>query len=559
MAYLTEYPRPQLVRDSYISLNGEWEYAIRENDVFPVTMDGIINVPFSPETKISRVFKHVRPSDSLFYKLNLDFPEGFIKDKVILHFTAVDQIAEVYINENLVKKHIGGFLPFDVDIKPYINKENNVLLVKVKDYSDSSYYSRGKQRIKRGGIWYSIQSGIYMPVWMESVNNGYIKSIKYTPDVDNSSVIIEVDSESEEATIIFGDKEYITKCNNPFILKIDDPILWDIDNPYLYDIEIRTEDDDVKSYFAMRKVSTFVDDRGNKRFALNNKPYFVKGILDQGYWSDGFLTPKSEQDYINDIKMIKDMGFNTIRKHIKIESLRFYYQCDKLGILVWQDFVNGGSKYKLPTITLPLIFGNSIKDNKYSKFGRKDLIGRKEAEKEFKDTIYYLYNSPCIVLWTIFNEGWGQFDSKRIYEDLKKIDNTRMYDHASGWHDQGVSDLKSLHIYFKKIRMPKKKTIKDRIVCVTECGGYKYSIKGHTFSKKEFGYNNNKSRDGFIISYRDLIENQFIPLINKGMSGFIYTQVSDVEDELNGFITYDREVIKVEPKIIKEINDKCNI
>ena len=284
----------------------------------------------------------------------------------------------------------------------------------------------------------------------------------------------------------------------------------------------------------------------------------MKGVLDQGYWKESLLTPKSDQDYINDIKFVKRMGFNVTRKHIKIESLRFYYHCDRLGLIVWQDFVNGGSEYKFNTISVPLVTGIHSKDNNYKAFAREDEEARIQTINEFKDTLNLLYNVPSIGLWTIFNEGWGQFDAVKAYEECKKIDDTRIYDHASGWHDQGVSDTKSLHVYFKRAKMPNEKQTKDRAIILSECGGYSLKIEGHTFTDKFFGYKKLKSAEELISEYKTFIEKDVLCNIEKGLSAFIYTELSDVEDELNGFITFDRQVEKVDTNIIKEINDKVH-
>ena len=283
----------------------------------------------------------------------------------------------------------------------------------------------------------------------------------------------------------------------------------------------------------------------------------MRGVLDQGYYMDGFLTPGSDEDYINDITLMKELGFNTIRKHIKIESMRWYYHCDRLGMLVWQDFVNGGTKYKLSTISLPLLINTHYKDNKYGRLARKNVKGRLEAEQEFRDTIKLLYNVPSIVLWTIFNEAWGQFDSERIYKELKQIDSTRLYDHASGWIDQGISETKSMHVYFKRVKMPKEKEIKGRAVILSECGGYALKIKEHTFNNTNFGYSKMSSKEALEKEYQKFMDLDILPNIHNGLCAFIYTQLSDVEDELNGFITYDRCVVKVDKNKINLINKKA--
>ena len=553
---LSEYPRPQLKRKSYICLNGEWEYAIKKESNFPDRYDGKILVPYSPEVEKSAVNKTVMPDDFLFYKLDLNFPDGFIKDKVLLHFGAVDQIAEVFINGKFVTKHVGGFLPFSVDIKPYINGKNDVLTIRVQDTTNSSYHSSGKQALKPGGIWYKPQSGIYMPVWMESVRNGYIEKIKITPDVDNRLVKIIVFSSSDSAILSFQDSQYTLKTNVENEIRVHDLHLWSPEDSYLYEIKIRNNVDEIESYFAMRKVSLGLDDKGHKVIYLNDKPYFNKGILDQGYYKDGLLTPNSDEDYINDIKLIKNLGFNVSRKHIKIESLRWYYHCDRLGLLVWQDFVNGCTKYDFWLNQVPLFVGYKISDHKYKKFFRENEEGRKEAIKEFKDTIDLLYNSPCIILWTIFNEAWGQFDAKEIYESLKKIDNTRLYDHASGWHDQGSGDFKSMHIYKWKVKVPKKRKLKNRVFICSECGAYILDKRLKEAMKKEgFIYLLFNNKEDFQKEYERFIKNEILPAKENCMAGFIYTQISDVEEEMNGFVSYDRKEIKVDVNKIKELND----
>ena len=550
---LSEYPRPQLVRDSYISLNGYWEYAIRDNENIPESFDGQILVPYSPESPLSGVNKILKPNEWLFYKLEFKVPSSFIKDKILLHFTAVDQIADVYINNHHLGRHIGGYLPFEFDIKPYL-KEENTLIVKVKDYSDTSFYSRGKQKIKRGGIWYTPISGIYMPVWMESVSNDYIQKLVIEPDIDNGVVHIKTIANADKVIVEFQNKTHDISKKKRVSIKIENPRFWSPEDPYLYNFKVITRNDAVTSYFGYRKVS-LIEYNGHKVIALNNKPYFMKGVLDQGYYQDGIYTPNSYYAYEQDIKLVKELGFNTIRKHIKIEAPYWYYLCDKLGIIVWQDFINGGEQYKFSTIAFPLMTGIHHKDNNYKKFARNNIEGRKLAKEEFIDTICYLYNTPSILLWTIFNEGWGQFDSKEIYNFVKEYDKTRLFDHASGWHDQGISDVKSLHVYFKKVKLPNKKQINNRAVILSEFGGFLLPIEGHS-QKGKATYRSYKDKDKWLKMYEKCIVRDVISNIPKGLSACIYTQLSDVEDENNGFITYDRKIIKVKPSLIKDINDK---
>ena len=554
---LSEYPRPQFKRDSYICLNGYWEYAIRKEETIPDVFDGQILVPFSPETKPSGVNKTVFPDDYLFYRLNLDLPKDFIKDQVILHFGAIDQIAEIFINGQFVMKHIGGFLPFEMDIKPYLKKGKSTLIVRVRDTTNSSFHSSGKQSLNPGGIWYKPQSGIYMPVWLESVNDGYIEKIKVTPDIDNQIVKISFKSTNKSAKLLLNNQIYDIESGKDNIIPVISVKLWSPENPYLYNFKIINEVDEVESYFAMRKISLVKSAKGMKVIALNNKPYFMKGVLDQGYYEDGYLTPNSDQDYINDINLIKSLGFNVSRKHIKIESMRWYYHCDRLGLLVWQDFVNGCTKYDFWLNQVPLFVRYKINDHRYKKFFRDNEDGRKEAYQEFLNTIDLLYNSPSIVYWTIFNEAWGQFDAKEMYEKLRLVDPTRLYDHASGWHDQGSSDVKSMHIYKWKVKVPAKHKLKGRAFVCSECGAYILDKRLKEAKKKEgFIYLLFNNKEDLQKEYERFINEEIIPAKKNGMSAFIYTQISDVEEEMNGFVTYNRKEIKVDIDKIKEINDK---
>ena len=553
---LSEYPRPQFKRDSYICLNGYWEYAIRKEDKIPSKFDGQILVPFSPEVEKSGVNKTVLPDDYLFYRLHIGLPKEFIKDKVILHFGAVDQITEVFINDQFVMKHIGGFLPFEMDIKPYMDDNKATIILRVQDTTNASYHSSGKQALKPEGIWYKPQSGIYMPVWLESVKTGYIESIKITPDIDEKVVKISFKSSNKSAKLNLKNQIYEIEVDKENIIPIKNMELWSPENPYLYEFTISNDVDEVSSYFAMRKISLMQNEKGMKVIALNNQPYFMKGVLDQGYYQDGLLTPNSDEDYINDINLIKSLGFNVSRKHIKIESMRWYYHCDRLGLLVWQDFANGCTKYDFWLNQVPLFVRYKINDHSYKKFFRENEEGRKEALNEFKETIDLLYNCPCIVYWTIFNEAWGQFDAKEIYQELKLIDPTRIYDHASGWHDQGSSDVKSMHIYKWKVKVPNRFKLKGRAYVCSECGAYILDKRLKEAKKKEgFIYLLFNNKEDFQKEYIRFINEEIIPAKKRGMSGFIYTQLSDVEEEMNGFITYDRKEIKVDIPVIKEINE----
>ena len=550
---LSDYPRPQFYRDSYKSLNGYWDYKITKTPEIPSNFDGKILVPFSPETKLSEVNHILQPDEYLYYRLLFTLDDFEVKDKVFIHFLAVDQIADVYLNGTYLGKHVGGFLPFSFEIKNLL-KDENELIVRVQDFTDTSYLSRGKQKLEHGGIWYTPQSGIYFPVFLESVPLEYVEDLKITPDIDNEEIVLNVKSSASTVIVNVFDTIQEIETNKDVHIKANKMRLWSPEDPYLYTIKVSTTRDDVFSYFAMRKFSILKDEAGILRLGLNNKPYFMKGVLDQGYYHDGLLTPSSYDSYVKDIKLVKSLGFNMIRKHIKIEIPRWYYECDKQGIIVWQDFVNGGETYKFSTIAFPLIFNIHHNDHNYKKFSRLNEQGRSEAIQEFKNTIQYLYNVPSIGLWTIFNEGWGQFDSKEIYSEMKKLDHTRLFDHASGWHDQGISDVKSYHVYFKPFKLRKNKNSQERAVILSEFGGFVLKIEGHMMEGNHV-YKSFKTREEWLEKYKSSIHHDVIENIPKGLSAIVYTQLSDVEEELNGFITFDREVLKVEPDAIKKIND----
>ena len=542
---LTEYPRPQMVRDGYVNLNGEWDYAFTIDGVEPGEWEGKILVPFSPECELSGVHRVLKPGEYLWYHREFTLPKH--DGRVILHFGAVDQICTVYLNNVEICSHVGGYLPFECDITHALTEVNR-LVVCVMDDSDTSYHSRGKQKFKRGGIWYTPQSGIWQTVWCECVPESYVKALHITPDFDSASVQISGETVGNETAIaVFEGKEYPL----PAVIPVPDFEAWSPDNPKLYDFSVICGKDKVDSYFAMRKFSVEKDKNGIKRLFLNGSPLFHNGMLDQGYWSDGMYTAPSDEALIFDIQTAKDMGFNMLRKHIKVEPLRWYYHCDRLGMLVWQDMINGGGSYNPAIISTPLVTGVHLKDSHYKLFARDDEEGRVQYERELRQMIKHLYNCPCIAMWVPFNEGWGQFDSAKMCDIIRKLDSTRTIDHASGWHDQKIGDIKSLHVYFKKYVHKQDKL--GRAVLLTEFGGYNYYCEGHCFGKRDFGYRKLKSVDELTEALRSLYAEQIKPAYEQGLAAAVYTQVSDVEDEVNGLITYDRKVIKIKPEIIREI------
>ncbi len=556
---LQEYPRPQLWRNSYMNLNGVWQYAITKANAVPENMDGEIVVPFSPESELSGVNRTVHPDETLWYMRHFDIPSGFNNGRVLLHFGAVDQIATVYVNGSEVGSHIGGYTAFTLDITPFIHQEN-VITVKVTDLSDTSYYSRGKQKTKRGGIWYTPQSGIWQTVWIESVSDEYIEDLRITPLFDQSAVEITAFSNYAESltecVVRIGDIVAYGTANQAILVSMAGFKEWSPESPYLYDADVRLGDDDVESYFAMRKFSVGTDENDVPRLMLNNKPYFHNGVLDQGYWSDGLYTAPSDEALIYDIQSMKAFGYNALRKHIKIEPMRFYYHCDRLGMLVWQDMPCGGEKYKASVISTPLLGIGELDDTEknYSRFGRGNAEGRAQYYTELKEMVLQLYNCPCVAMWVPFNEGWGQFDAAKACDIILSLDSTRTIDHASGWHDQGAGDVKSLHVYFKNFDFNPDKH--GRPVVLSEFGGFNRRINGHCFNKKDFGYRRMKSDDALLETFTELYEKEIAPAYAKGLSAAIYTQLSDVEDELNGLLTYDREIVKLPQQQINELFKK---
>jgi len=555
---LPEYPRPQLVRDSYINLNGEWNYAITSAEKKPDKFDGTILVPFSPECELSGVNRSLKPNEWLWYERTFELPEGFNRGRVLLHFGAVDQTCWIYVNGVEVCRHVGGYMSFSADITDQL-QQNNVLTVKVQDLSDTSWHSRGKQKSVRGGIWYTAQSGIWQTVWMESVPEQYISALRITPNYDDSTVEIVALSDSEcSCTVCVEDgRKFAIKANKPLTVLMPGFEAWSPENPRLYSLDVTLGEDKVSSYFGMRKFSVEADEKGVQRLFLNGRPYFHNGLLDQGYYPDGLLTPPSDEAMIYDIQTMKNCGFNMLRKHIKVEPLRWYYHCDRLGMLVWQDMINGGEKYKFTTISVPLVTGKYLKDKRYGKFGRKNAEGRAQYYAELDQMLDSLYNTVSIAMWVPFNEGWGQFDAAKAVERIMARDTTRTIDHASGWHDQYIGQTQSLHVYFRPYKFKKDKL--GRAVMLTEFGGYNCCIEGHSYiSKAEFGYKKTADTSELLSLYKELYEKQIIPAKAKGLCATVYTQVTDVEDEVNGLLTYDRKVEKLPAEELRALNAQLN-
>ena len=537
-----EYPRPSFKRDSYLCLNGEWELSVSLGD--KVEELGKINVPFTPETRLSGINREKQDGEVYIYQKKVIFDSKFNRGKVILHFGAVDQICRVYVNGIAVGGHVGGYLPFECDITNVINDGENLIRVEVIDDLDIEL-AYGKQRKDRGGMWYTPISGIWQTVWCESVPRDYIKGVKITPSID--SVHIEVDASEGEKVLTLGDKEY-KFIENSIDINVENPINWTPDNPHLYYFTLSCGEDKIESYFALRTVS--IEERNGKSYiCLNKEPILCHGLLDQGYYSDGIYLPATPKGYEFDILEMKKLGFNMLRKHIKIEPQLFYYYCDKYGMLVFQDMVNSGKYHYFVDTILPNV---GIK----RWFNRGASEKRREAfEKDSRATIDLLYNHPSVIYYTVFNEGWGQFDADENYLALKKYDPTRVYDATSGWFWEKHSDVHSEHIYMRPLKL---RARKGRPLVLSEFGGYCWKEMEHSFNlSNTYSYKDFKSIGDFEKAFIELYDKQVIPHIaSEGLCALVYTQVSDVEDETNGMFTYDRKVLKVHSARVKAMSER---
>lgn len=566
---LPEYPRPQFVRPDWINLNGYWEYAIRpENGPMPQKYDGQILVPFCVESALSGVQRALLPNEKLWYRCSFEVP-ALKEQRLLLHFGAVDHSCELWLNGEKLGSHTGGFLPFSFDITLQAKPGQNELILAVQDPSDSGLQQRGKQVLKPGGIWYTASSGIWQTVWLEMVPESYLNSVKMTPNLEAEelSLSVQVFGKKDESlswrAVASIDGEEITRghaqVDEGIHLKISNPRLWSPDSPSLYDLELTLycgdmQIDRVQSYFAMRSFGKMRDAQGYWRFALNGKPLFLFGPLDQGYWPESLITPPSEEAILFDLEYSKAIGCNMVRKHCKVEPLRYYAACDRLGLIVWQDMPNGGYKYPDAMAVITMFTGLHRNDRTaLGRYGRGDAANRKAFLEELLGMVEHLYNVPSLGVWVPFNEAWGQFEAIKVSNWLKELDPSRLVDHASGWFDQGGGDFQSRHVYVKPLSASQPD---ERILAVTEFGGYSLKNPGHDWDEqKTFGYKLVKSKEALMRSYTKLITAQLMPLIPKGMSAAIYTQLSDVETETNGYLSYDRKVIKMPSEDLKALHD----
>jgi len=558
---LPEYPRPIMERDEWKNLNGLWNYAITEvGDTEPILYDGQILVPFPIESSLSGVGKMIGSKKELWYQKNFDVSSVWKGKKMILHFGAVDWKADVWVNNIKVGQHTGGFTPFSFDVTAALNKKGeNKLVVKVWDPTDKGFQPRGKQVSRPEGIWYTPVTGIWQTVWLEPVAAKYIQNIQTVPNIDKSQISVKV--ESGAATFadivevkIFDGKNQVASVKASSTEKLEIPVpeakLWSPESPFLYTMKVNLVSngvvvDQVNSYFAMRKVSTKRDANGIVRLELNNKPYFQFGPLDQGWWPDGLYTAPTDEALKYDLQKTKDFGFNMIRKHVKVEPARWYTYCDQLGILVWQDMPSGDRSPQWQN-------HNYFNGNEF----RRSAESEANYRKEWKEIMDYLYSNPCVVTWVPFNEAWGQFKTPEIAEWTKTYDPSRLVNPASGGNFYQAGDMLDLHNYPGPDMY-----LYDgqRATVLGEYGGIGLALEGHLWNAdKNWGYvqfKNSKEVTNEYVKYAESL----LKLIKAGFSAGVYTQTTDVEGEINGLMTYDRKVIKIEEPRVREINQKIVI
>ena len=574
---LAEYPRPAMRRDSCEILNGPWQYAITQTAEYPAAWQGSILVPYSPEAPASGVNRTLQPGQWLHYH-RLFAPPAGEGGRVLLHFGAVDYACAVQINGHLAGGHRGGYWPFTLDITDLLNGTGrNSLWVAVQDPTGHGTQARGKQTLKPGGMFYPAQSGIWQTVWLERVPDNYIQTLTVTPDYDARTVTVRVHTAKPGGAVNlwamvraggvtiaedWGSDEADQDGEVTLNIPEEHFFPWSPDTPFLYDLTVGTNQgeeaglDTVHSYFALRKWSCAPDAHGVLRFCLNDKPILLNGLLDQGYWPEGLYTPPSDAAVERELSEVKALGFNLLRKHAKIEPQRWYYHCDRLGLIVWQDIVNGGSAYNLWFVTYltnvlqPLL--RRFPDGKACRrlLSRAKPAGREEYAHELADTVQALRCHPCIACWVPFNEGWGQFDAGKAVQALRTLDGTRLVDEASGWFDQGGGDVHSLHNYFYPLRIrPQKRT-----VALSEYGGIAWPMPGHEPPRKTYGYGTAKDRQELTARYKKLQLKTVLPQLEKGLSALVYTQLTDVEDEVNGLFTYDRAAVKPDANAVRSVN-----
>ena len=530
------YPRPQLVRREWLCLNGEWDFSHGGTKAK-------IRVPFCPESLLSGLSLKMEYGREMVYSRRFTLPGEWQGNRILLHFGAVSRKAVIRVNGTEAASHGERYLPFCADITDLVRPgENELSVTAVNDLSHRHPW--GKQKENRGGMWYTPVSGIWQTVWLEPVPQQYIRSLAVRTGSDYAEITVEGVA---EGTVELDGAQY-SLAGGKARIGIADPVLWCPENPHLYRFSVSCGTDRVESYFALRTLSV-KQVEGKPRLCLNGKPYFFHGLLDQGYWSDGLYTPASPAGYEADIQAMKALGFNMLRKHIKIEPEQFYYDCDRLGMIVFQDMVNCGEYRFFRDTLLP---GAGFLSRKDSRLNR-DPEARENFLSTMKATVMLLRNHPCICLWTVFNEGWGQFCADDAYRMLKSLDDTRFVDSTSGWFAQKESDVESLHIYFRKLQTGRR----NRPQFLSEFGGWSLKLSEHSYNLEQtYGYKKYTDRETFVRDLKTLYLEQVLPLIPQGLCAAVYTQVSDVEDETNGLLTFDRKAAKVTPEEFRAVSGK---
>lgn len=565
---LPEYPRPVLQRENWKNLNGWWKCVFSTSPEPPAAAEykTPILVPYSPETRASGVMRTLQPGEYLHYQRTFLCPAVPPQGRLLLHFGAVDDLCAVSINGIPVGRHRGGYWPFTLDITKALRSGKNELTVTVQDPTGAGVQARGKQTLQPGGMFYPAQSGIWQTVWLEPVPETHITALKIVPHYQDRSVLLHLEcSGTASARVkIRAAGETVAECNLPASrvqdaeLKIPETAFrpWSPQDPFIYDVEVSLDSDRVESYFAMRQWSCERDTRGILRFCLNGKPILLNGLLDQGYWPDGLYTPPNDTAVVEELTQVKALGFNLLRKHAKIEPQRWYYHCDKLGLVVWQDIVNGGTPNKLWFVTyltnaLQPLLRNFPDDKRFYKLlSRPDTASRSLYNSELTETVAALACHPCIACWVPFNEGWGQFDAANATEKLRALDPDRLVDEASGWFNQGGGDVDSRHNYFYPLYV----TPGRRTVALTEYGGIAYPVPGHQATEKTYGYGTARDAADMTVRYEKLQRHTILPQLKNGLSALVYTQLTDVEEEVNGLFTYDRAVLKIPENAGRDIN-----
>lgn len=559
---LPDYPRPQLKREAWLNINGLWNYSIKpKNESKPEKYEGRILVPFAVESALSGVKKKLKPNQKLWYQRNFELPEAWRGQDILLHFGAVDWETKVWVNNEFIGEHRGGYVPFSFEISKYVKfREENEVVISIWDPTDRRKQERGKQVLHPFAVFYTAVSGIWQTVWIEPVPRTRIEKIFLMPNIVEEKLSIKFfniktkPNDTINAVIRTSDR-VISKqeslVGEEFTIEVPEPKLWNPEKPFLYNLHLSLNRkgeplDAVSSYFAMREFSYGKDEKGIPRIMLNGKPLFLYGPLDQGYWPDGLYTAPTEEALLFDIQTTKELGFNMIRKHLKIEPSRWYYHCDRLGMVVLQDMPNGGHEFYG-------IFGSLIWRGKFKlRNGRKRKSVKNQFYTELKSMVDNLYNHPSIAVWIPFNEAWGQFETRKVTDYLRALDNTRLIDSASGWLDKNTGDIVDIHKY-PGPAMPKEDS-KDRIAILGEFGGLGLRVQNHMWKKRfHWSYKEYPNQEELWSEYKRIVE-ATQELITQGLSAAVYTQTTDVEGEINGLLTYDREILKFDKDKISNLN-----